>query len=516
MGLLTAPGENTYLYLEPIGHLPFNVYLSHKRDIHIRYDEPLFMELPEIMRVDLLTEVGEYYMSYGDVSSVDVSVRKMDVKKATCFLEKSEFKFALDFLYRTYGPLFEKHTRHSNSEEIVSKIDLDKSSGVPWGPVLGLKKKKDVLLSEHSRYMFYTPEQMGPAIWRVVPKTEWYPLFKLMENKVRTFIIPPMHLVWHTEFFFLSQNEAMKRSFWSAYGFNPYQGGTNALAQSLLKDGNIILSYDVKSYDRVHALMQQIYDFRASFYMDHEEYDDLLDWVIQNIVETLILLPNGDVLKKLLGNNSGGVGTTQDNILGHIIALAYTLAHIYGKDFDLIRKVIANIFGDDNIMSIPLPKSNDWESLFRQGFRDFNWELDPFIISNDLTEHTFLGFTFKKWKGLWVPQYPADRLATSFCYTIESNMSIQAQFTKMYSLLVMSATHDHLFGKMQQAFAYLIGKYRDYVDPVIDTFAFYGPPSQNECLRWMAGLEGPELCMEVGWHKVTSEYVKAKCQNNNK
>jgi len=138
------------------------------------------------------------------------------------------------------------------------------------------------------------------------------------------------------------------------------------------------------------------------------------------------------------------------------------------------------------------------------------------VVSNDLTQHTFLGFTFMKWRNFWVPQYPADRLATSFCYTIESNTTLQAQFTKMYSLLVMAATHDQLFQKMHTAFSYLIGKYRDYPDPVISTFAFYGPPSQVECLRWMAGVEGPELCMEVGWNKVTSEYVEAKCQSNNK
>jgi len=280
----------------------------------------------------------------------------------------------------------------------------------------------------------------------------------------------------------------MKLAFWSAYGFNPYMGGTHSLASRIVtaveRKGWKIFSYDIVGMDRTHPLMRDVYKMRTH----SVKQTDRLKWVIDNICKTYIMLPDGSVYLKDIGNNSGNVGTTQDNIIGHDIVLAYTFVTIYGPNFELIRTLMNNIFGDDNIGCAPIHDEKLWEEKFRQGFRDFGWELDPLIINQDITTHTFLGFTFVKYENRWVPQYNSKKIATSFCYTINRFNNDEALFGKAYSLLIMSATHEQLFELIAEA----LYTYLDESDsecPVVKAMKSAGLPKREACLGWMAGIE---------------------------
>jgi len=501
----------TYETLKYEGTLPFKMQLPYTRKNDIRYLDTLVLETPEVTYNQIIQLAGEFYMAYGDVHSVDISVRKMDGPRATAYLELVEYQQAVSFMKRFYGPILSYNSGHSSSEDIIAQIDLTKASGIPWGP-MGLKTKQDFFESDYVHCLYATPEEMGSVIWKVVPKTEWYPLFKLLASKVRTFIIPPIHLVYWMEHFFLKQNMAFKEAPWSAYGFNPYEGGTHCLASELdklAKLGWTLISYDIVGFDREHPLMKLIYEeFRKPHIVT--EYPDRLEWCIRNTTCTFILLPDGTLLYKEKGNNSGGVGTTQDNILGHAVASATALFALY-HDESKVRSVKNNFFGDDNIAALPPGLPENWQSIFTKTLEAFKWKLDPLVVSNRLEDHTFLGFTFGKHRGRWIPIYPAEKLACSFVYTIERNMPLEAQFTKMYSLAVMSAPHEHLFSLMEEVFYCALANHKFSGSSVIRSLQTHGLPDRSDCLNWMAGLECTNVpSMEGGWNKVINSYVSDK------
>jgi len=217
-----------------------------------------------------------------------------------------------------------------------------------------------------------------------------------------------------------------------------------------------------------------------------------MDWVIENILSSFLVLPDGSVVLKENGNNSGNVGTTNDNIIAHIIILAYALCKIFGPNKELILKIIAALFGDDGVMALPHFTPDDWEETFRNAYLDFGLVLDPLVVSRDLEDHSFLGFRFKRFRNSWVPMYPIDRIIASFTYVIEQGMTDDDSLMKSLSLLLMSAPHDE-FEMLAECYSYMLKLPFSTRTPAIEAAVAAGVPTKYECLAWMAGLEGTEV-----------------------
>lgn len=485
---MLPPTREVYNHLRTIGTLPIKIILPTERDIGRRHDDKLLDYLTDDIREELILKAGSYFMSYGDQPTVDASIRKMDFAPTRLYMldeNEVDWNFAENLFTSFYTPIFNDATRISTPEEILEHLHLDKASGLPWS-WLGYKTKEDFFASPYTLDLFKSVEYMGTPLWKVVPKTEWYPLEKLVQGKVRTFIIPPVHLVYWLEAFFKTQNDALKGAPWSAYGFNPYQGGTNLLAQSLIKHKDwIILTYDVSGWDRKLPLMRYLYDFRSSFY---DEGDELLKWCCDNVCESLLVLPDGSVVLKKNGNNSGNVGTTQDNIMAHVLILSYALSRVHGRNLTLVLKIIVKLFGDDAVLAMPIPKMQNWKNIFEDSYKHFGLSLDPFIVSQNIEDHTFLGFRFKRYGNYYLPEYPIDRLIASFTYSITTGSTYSQCLSKAFSLLVMSAPHAE-FSLLCSAYSQYLQVLKAEDDPVIQGFVFHGPPNRQDCINWMLGHE---------------------------
>lgn len=486
---LQPEARKKYSYLEEIGHVPTLVVpVQRERDPRFRFEDQLFSILPDDLQERLKGFAGEYYCADADVSSYDASVRKMDFGPVRKYKHTEAWTQAKNYIYDEYGPLFSKETRITEAEELFPVYNLDSSAGVPMQQV-GLKKKKDVLTSWYGReYMSIIGEDYVP-LWRVSGKREWLHATDIDNKKVRTFIVPPFKLLHQQKRFFHSQNMAMKQFHWSAYGFNPYQGGVDAMARKLLVH-KIYVMYDVKGWDRLIPNMRTCYKLRANFHKGRAAAAARL--IGQMTCTTVMVLADGTIVVRRNGNCSGSGCTTNDNIICHSFILAYILFKMFDGQEALVRSVVAFLFGDDDALSLPDIGLTDEEIKiqFVEGFKDFGLELDPFLVTRNLEEIEFLGFTFLKKDGFYYPKYKVERLLAAFCYEYDSKIPSAAAISKAYALMVMTyPSGGEVYSLMRRAYKLYCRHLRDDDDLVVQSFISMGLPSDLMIDNFYTGKE---------------------------
>jgi hypothetical protein len=452
----TLPILGEYKGLKPLFNTGCILPTSSTRDIMSRKMSLLFSDLPFEVKQPLLDISGAFYRAVGCKRSIQKSIDKMDVPKCK------------DYKNHPYWPLAKKlvndklheiwvHSGASSSELVMHRLNLDTSAGYPLN-LLGIKKKRGFFERADCRSFLYSEQLLTTQpIWRLVPKTEWKDFESLRAQKVRTFVIPPVHLVYWCIIIYYVQNLLLKQYWWSAYGFNPYMGGVHTMADNLNRHRRK-LCYDVSGWDRVLPILQTVYNMRQQYVSD--SYLPHALWVERNTVSSRVLLPNGDVVERDCGNNSGSGNTTSDNIVSHMYILALALLIIYEGDVKKVLECIAYLFGDDNICALVETILSDDEIIasFKSTYALFGLALDPFIISDSITDLNFLGFEFVCIGGKWLPKYDLGRLASSFCYEIDAHDE-DAEVGKAYSLMVMSTGHgETIYNKFKLALEHIVAR----------------------------------------------------------
>lgn len=477
-----------YAYLEEIGHVPTLVVpVQRERDKRYRFEDQLFSRLPYDLQEKLGGFAGDYYCADADVRSYAVSVGKMDVPPTRLYKHTESWARAKEYIYSVYDDLFSRETRLTETEELMPSYNLDTSAGIPMQQA-GLKKKKDVLRSMYGReYMGFIGESYVP-LWRVSGKREWLHQDDIDKDKVRTFIVPPFKLLHQQKRYFQSQNTAMKMHHWSAYGFNPYQGGVDRIA-NILNENPIKVMYDVRGWDRLVPNMRTCYKFRTAFHKGRAKL--AAEMVGQMTCTVVMVLADGTILIRRNGNCSGSGSTTNDNIICHSFILAYVLLEMFGEE-RVVDQVRAFLFGDDDVLSIPDTGLTDEEieKYFRTGFGHFGLELDPFLVSRDLGDMEFLGFKFLNKGDFWYPKYKIERLLAAFCYEYDSKIPLEASISKAYALVVMAyPTGGEVYNLMRRAYKLYCRELADSENPIVQSFVSLGLPTDQMLENFYTGKE---------------------------
>lgn len=483
--------DSKFDHLKTLGVIKYKVPLCKRRKTHFRFEDPLF-KLITIDKAPILKLTGDYYMADGDIASYELSIKKMDVAPVRMYLKDGTTWLKVkQIVYMQLEDAFKNVSYPHDLETILPRMNKNASCGFPLS--LFFKSKEKALSDAWARdYIFDVGISDYEPVWRAIAKREWYSLEDILSGKVRTFIIPPLKLLILQLSFYTGQNNALKELWWSSYGFNPYFGGVNRLAHRLLLRRYKIY-YDVKGWDRKYPHMKDVYDLRNHFFSP--EYKEIVKWIALHTEKSVLLLADGVLVYKEISNNSGSGCTTPDNIIGHMLTLTYVLLQLYDGCVEKVLQVIANLFGDDNMMSLDSPKNPaEIERIFRSGYLDFGWELDPFVITEELEGCEFLGFQFHEiTPGLWVPRFNLARIATAFCYEFDKT-DLSQQLSKSYSLLLMSWPHGeevfNLFSDVYLSILRLdIVREQYNKNPIITAYLDLGVPTEDELESFYIGYE---------------------------
>jgi len=174
----------------------------------------------------------------------------------------------------------------------------------------------------------------------------------------------------------------------------------------------------------------------------------------------------------------------------------------------MVDKVVAQLFGDDNIMSIPEcgKTFEQIQRVFEDTYGMFGLKFEPFLITRDLEECEFLGFNFKKTDRGWIPRFKLGKLANAFVYQTSIKEDLLATVSRLWSLSIMLAgSGSDVYEKFARATEYVLVKHRDSEIPTVRVYANYGLPTYDEVLSFFLGDESsfePRLFVETFGMKI--------------
>jgi hypothetical protein len=218
-------------------------------------------------------------------------------------------------------------SRLMSYDEVLSKYDSTKSPGYPWTLLYPIKY--DYWMSDnlehYDRYWSaLATDTPLKTLTSVSCKEEIRSADKIRLDKGRTiFAVDVNHLV-ASGVLMMDQNEKLIRSNLecaSALGLTLYHGGTQRLANYLMKWGNIanMFSVDGKEFDSTYnnVAFEEVYRFRFQMLRHDLRHDD--NWrrfwnLMLQIRETFLVDIDGVLYWKKTGNCSGQGNTTPDNI----------------------------------------------------------------------------------------------------------------------------------------------------------------------------------------------------------
>lgn len=428
--------------------------------------------------------------------NVTATVDSWDDRKPTDF-HGTSYDLAKRFLMTEYSHLFRDCI--SSEEEIADAMHYEKSAGYPANSY-GIHTKELLINDPAYQKWFAEFDPDDPCyepIWMVVPKKEFKEKVDILKNKIRLFQIPPHHLLHHQLKFGKKISERLKLFKWSAYGFNPFEGGFNRLAQRLLSK-LWRLSYDVSGWDKYLPIMDELYSLLGltceKEWTERQKREFL--WVALHTAYPSLRFPTACVYKKPYGNPSGSGTTTRDNILCHIIIMAHALIKAYMQKMgteptlSLIAEQVAFLFGDDNIAAVDDEFSLmcDWDFLSAH-FASYGMAL-KFLQGGynvPLSQLSFLGASFIERDGIYYPHFNTVRLATAMIF--DDGVLTPAMYLSKVRTLTTMAYPTSDWPIFARAYAQCLKSMATVQDPVIQSFVSIGPLNPDDLRSFYTGQE---------------------------
>jgi hypothetical protein len=317
-------------------------------------------------------------------------------------------------------------------EEVVPDLDKDTSSGYPFNQhypkkkdlfekcpeiIDWLNKDWDALLEDKYTFCFTTSL-----------KEEIRPEVKTKQNKIRTFTAGAVDGTVHGNRLFADMNERMNSSYLrssSGVGMSPLKGNWDHLYRKL----NI--------FRKGYALDESEYDSSLRCYMmwgcarlrwemlreEDQTPENLkrLKVYYRNLVNSLVMTPEGVFVLKLGGNPSGSCNTINDNTLILYTLLAYAWIMNCGdepKYFEFEANTAKVLVGDDNTWTV-----SDWaHGFFNAKTVIETWNKIGITTTTDSMEPReakdldFLSAKTIFYCGRAIPVYDREKLMTSLLY----------------------------------------------------------------------------------------------------
>lgn len=493
------PPQRVYKTLQYLGRVPARMQLRSKvrpyhmvQSMHAKRLHTYYNEMLEIAS-------DKFVMVEPSLENVNKTIESFDGARFGEFRNKF-LDFGCSYLEHQYGAIFKDCIMPS--EELAQAIDWTKSAG--YTATYHHIQTKGHLIQD-SRYM-NSPYALDPTstvpMVSIANKKELKSKEDVLANKIRLFWISEFHLCQAQLTFGKRSSLRLKNRGWSAYGWTPFMGGVQELAEKLLSKP-IRFFYDVSGWDKFIPLMKDLFKiiFKCSDIPKHMH--QYFAWMVQHTCEFISVMYDGDVILKNYGNCSGSGTTTRDNILMHIIIAAAFLAEAYFikngvlPTEELLSEQVVKLFGDDSIFAVDvefdyvLHRKDEPDGFLRSFFERFGMKL-KFLHGGyeyPVDQMEFLGFRFTIVDGYYFPRYDPVRLATSFIYTNDRSDKLEAYLSKCFVLTMMAYASDkrELF---LNAYRVLIESVRPAeITSAVKGFLSIGPLNKATLHAFYSGLE---------------------------
>jgi len=393
---------------------------------------------------------------------------------------------AWDWVERQFGPCMQ-NSKVISLEEAITHLDMATSTGGPFNIHYPVKKEmfeKDPLMIEWlaGDWEVLASDSEWTCICTNSLKEEMRTQEKLDENSIRTFTAMANDCTVHGTRLFVDMNERMYASHLStasAVGLSPLKGNWNRLYHKL-KRFNKGYALDESQYDsslRVF-LMWGCAQFRWRMLRKEDQTPanfNRVKTMYRNLINTLILTPEGILVFKKTGNPSGSVNTISDNTLILYCLLAYAWIKTSRnqpemESYEAFEEETAKaLVGDDNTWTV----SDEAHEFYNATTVIAVWKTLGITTTTDSMEPRvpedldFLSARTVFLDGIAVPLYERAKLMNSLLYAPKKNITPATTLERTAAMMTIGWT-DIPFRKFcRDVMEWLVKKYEPvlYDDP---------------------------------------------------
>jgi len=388
------------------------------------------------------------YKSLGKYGKATVNMSPEDVNK----LNK-----AFEYMTRQFYP-YMGNSKVLPMAEAIQRLDMSTSSGCPFNEEF--TKKCD--LFENDPLILEWLEQDWEVLgrdpnWTTIfsssLKEELRPLEKIAENSIRTFAAGAVDATVHGNRLFVDMNEKMYASYLassSTIGMTPLKGNWDKLYRklSVFSKGYAL---DESQYDSSlrEFMMWGCAKFRWQCLRSEDQTPINLQRIktyYRNLINTVILTPEGILVMKKLGNPSGSVNTVTDNTLILYWLLAYAWIKQAPEDYQGYECFEQNtskaLLGDDNTWTV-----SDEAHEFYNGRTVIEvWKTVGITTTTDSLEPRlpeeldFLSAHTVFIRNKAVPLYDRNKLMQSLLYAPQAHLTPETTLMRVTCLLQVGWT----------------------------------------------------------------------------
>lgn len=399
---------------------------------------------------------------------------KHEIRLTPEFIKK--MNKAWEWTERQFMP-YMGNSRVLSLEEAVQRLDLSTSSGFPFNREFPTKRELFENDNEILEWLEEDWERLADdPYWTAVSssslKEELRPQEKILQNSQRTFTAFATDATVHGSRLFVDQNEKMYAAHTvsaSSIGMSPLKGNWDKLYRKLntFKNGYAMDEAQFDSSQR-KFLIWGCAQLRWKMYAP--EYRTAANWrrlrtYYRNVIDSLILTPEGIMVMKKLGMPSGCPNTVTDNTL-----ILYTMMSFGWIDNCPEEDAVYEIFeehtakalvGDDNTWTV----SDYGHTFYNADTVIKSWKILGITTTTDsmkpreACDLDFLSAHTVFIKGIAVPLYSRDKLMTSLLFAPQKNITPATSLQRCTNLLQIGWS-DLIFRKFCRSFiAWLLSEY---------------------------------------------------------
>ncbi|QXU69567.1 ORF1 [Iris potyvirus A] len=262
-----------------------------------------------------------------------------------------------------------------------------------------------------SCFRLYTG-RMG--IWNGSLKAELRSAEKVAQNKTRTFTAAPIDTLlggkvcvddFNNKFYELNNKIP------SSVGMTKFYGGWDNMLNSF-PDGWILCDADGSQFDSSLSpyLINAVLQIRLHFNEDWDIGEQMLRNLYTEIIYTPISTPDGTVIKKFKGNNSGQPSTVVDNTLMVILSVYYAI-RLAGCNDDISEYIKFVVNGDDLLIAVRPDK--EWLlDTFTSAFKSLGLNYDFTNRHANKEDVWFMSHRGIKRNGVYIPKLEEERIVS--------------------------------------------------------------------------------------------------------
>ncbi|WAJ59633.1 polyprotein [Paris potyvirus 4] len=250
------------------------------------------------------------------------------------------------------------------------------------------------------------------GIWNGSLKAELRPKEKVMLNKTRSFTAAPIDTLlggkvcvddFNNKFYSLNMELP------SSVGMTKFYGGWNKLLGKL-PEGWVYCDADGSQFDSSLSpyLINAVLAIRTNFMEDWDIGKEMLNNLYTEIVYTPIATPDGTIVKKFKGNNSGQPSTVVDNTIMVMIAMKYALLS-HGPEF--VDKCKYFINGDDLIIAVE-PSCEYILDVFSEKFQQLGLNYNFSSRTRNKDELWFMSHAGLMRDEIYIPKLEQERIVS--------------------------------------------------------------------------------------------------------